>query len=78
VRFPRERLLEADEVFATSSIKEVFPVTRIDGKKIADGKPGPITRKLAQVFHDRILNLTRNSGGVFPMGHMGPLAGAAE
>lgn len=50
VRYPKERLYEADEVFMTSTIKEVFPVTQLDGKKIANGKPGPITRKLAQAF----------------------------
>jgi branched-chain amino acid aminotransferase len=48
VRFTRERLYSADEVFLTSSIKEVFPITQIDDKKIGDGRPGPFTRK----FHD--------------------------
>ena len=32
VRFPHERLYEADEVFMTSSIKEVFRVARVDSK----------------------------------------------
>jgi branched-chain amino acid aminotransferase len=49
-RFPRERLYEADEVFMCSTIKEVFPVTRVDGKKIGNGGPGPITRKLRDAF----------------------------
>ena len=51
VRFPRERLYEADEVFATSTIKEVFPVTSIDGKKIGNGKPGPLTLKIKKTYH---------------------------
>ncbi len=54
VRFPRERMLEADEVFITSSLKEVFPVTRLDKKKIGNGKPGPVTRKLAEAFKKEI------------------------
>jgi branched-chain amino acid aminotransferase len=54
VRFPRERLHEADEAFISSSIKEVFPITRIDGKKIGSGKPGPVTRKLAEALRRRI------------------------
>jgi branched-chain amino acid aminotransferase len=58
VRFPRERMYEADEVFASSSIKEVFPVTRLDGRKIGNGKPGPITRRLAQAMRERIAKLT--------------------
>jgi branched-chain amino acid aminotransferase len=54
VRFPSERLHEADEVFATSSLKEVFPVTQIDHVKIKGGKPGPITLRLHEVFQTMI------------------------
>ncbi len=50
VLFPKERLYEADEVFMTSTIKEVFPVVQIDDVKIANGKPGKITRELKQAF----------------------------
>lgn len=60
VRFPKERLYEADEVFMTSSIKEAFPVTELDGKKIGDGKPGPITRRLAQAVREDALRIVRN------------------
>ena len=56
VRFPRERLLEADEVFVTSSIKEVFPVTRMGSGNskitIQSGKPGPLTLKLANGYKE--------------------------
>ncbi len=45
IRFTPERLYAADEVFLTSSIKEVFPITQIDDKKIGEGRPGPFTRK---------------------------------
>lgn len=54
VRFPKERLYEADEVFMTSTIKEVFPVTQVDQKKIAKGKPGPITEKLHHAFKKEV------------------------
>lgn len=51
VRFPRERLYEGDEVFITSSIKEVFPITRIDGIT----KPiGPITKRLHAAYLEEI------------------------
>jgi branched-chain amino acid aminotransferase len=53
-RFPPARLYEADEVFASSSIKEVWPVTRLDDRVVADGRPGPVTRRLAQLFHDEV------------------------
>jgi branched-chain amino acid aminotransferase len=47
----RERdLFTADEVFITSSSIEVVPVIRAGGKKIADGKPGRITRDLQQRY----------------------------
>jgi branched-chain amino acid aminotransferase len=49
-RFPPGRLSEADEVFMTSSIKEVFPVTRIDGEMIGNGREGPVTRVLAAEY----------------------------
>jgi branched-chain amino acid aminotransferase len=46
VRFPKERLHQADEVFLTSTTRDVFPITRVDGKKIGTGKPGPATLHL--------------------------------
>jgi len=61
VRFPKERLYEADEVFMTSSIKEVFPVTRIDGRKIGNGTPGKQTRRLHDKFNELISHRTRSA-----------------
>jgi branched-chain amino acid aminotransferase len=52
VHFPKERMYEADEVFTASTIKEIFPVTRLDGRTIGGGKPGPVTRKLAKAFSE--------------------------
>jgi branched-chain amino acid aminotransferase len=49
-RFPRERMFEADECFLTSTIKEVFPITQLDGKPVADGAMGPVTRRLLELF----------------------------
>ncbi len=65
VLFPKERLYEADEVFMTSTIKEVFPVVQIDDRKIAGGKPGKITRELKRLFEqasfERADRLARNA-----------------
>jgi branched-chain amino acid aminotransferase len=58
VRFPRDRLLEADEMFASSTLKEVFPVLSIDGHRIGTGKPGPLTRKLHGLFRKEFLPRT--------------------
>jgi branched-chain amino acid aminotransferase len=46
----RHELYNADEAFMTSTLKEVIPVTRIDGRLIGTGRPGPITRRLRQAF----------------------------
>lgn len=43
-------LLTADEVFLTGTAAGIVPVTKIAGRVIGDGKPGPITRKLMERF----------------------------
>ena len=40
----------ADEVFLTSSIREIAPVVAIDGRNVGAGKPGPITRAIAAAY----------------------------
>ncbi len=40
----------ADEVFLTSTLKEILPVTEIDGVKVGDGRPGPVTTRLRYMF----------------------------
>jgi branched-chain amino acid aminotransferase len=41
----------ADEVFLTGSAAEVIPVVEIDSRTIGTGKPGPLTKKLTEKFH---------------------------
>lgn len=50
VRYPKEYLYQADEVFVSSSLKEVLPVFDLDGKKIGSGKAGPITKMIKGAF----------------------------
>jgi D-alanine transaminase len=47
-------LYQADEVFLTGTTVEVLGVVLIDGKVIGDGQPGPITRRLAASFTNRV------------------------
>ena len=47
-----KELYGADEVFLTSSFKEVLPVTQIDGKKVGSGKVGKVTMDLMRKFSD--------------------------
>lgn len=39
-----------DEVFITSSVKEVVPVTAIDSIEIGEGKIGPVSKKIMHLF----------------------------
>ncbi len=41
----------AREAFITSATNTVMPVVAIDGHSIGDGKPGPTTRRLREIFH---------------------------
>lgn len=50
--FTREQLFAADEAFVTSTTMEVLPLTVIDGTTIGTGRPGPITRRLGQLYVD--------------------------
>jgi D-alanine transaminase len=43
-------LYGADEVFLTGTTVEVLAVVRVDGKSIGDGRPGPVTQRLAAGF----------------------------
>ena len=45
-----EELLEADELFISSTLREVLPVTRLDGRAVGQGRPGPVTRRIHQAF----------------------------
>jgi D-alanine transaminase len=52
-------LLNAKEVFITSSTLLIRPVNKINEKIIADGKIGEITKKLYQLYQDFIFSLNR-------------------
>ena len=49
-----EDLRTADEAFLTSSLKEIAPVTTLDGATVGDGRPGPVTRALLAAYRARI------------------------
>ena len=40
----------ADEAFCTGTMGELAGVTEIDGRKIGDGRPGPMTARLSDLF----------------------------
>ena len=47
----RDDLKSFSEAFITSTTKEVCPVVRVDDTQIGDGKVGPVTQKLIELFN---------------------------
>ncbi|MEM3205104.1 MAG: branched-chain amino acid transaminase [Candidatus Micrarchaeaceae archaeon] len=50
----REELYTADEAFFAGTAAEVTPIVNIDGIRIGSGKPGPITKMLAEKYSDAV------------------------
>jgi D-alanine transaminase len=48
--FTPEEAYAADEAFLTSASQFVMPIVEIDGKRIGGGQPGPVSRKLRELF----------------------------
>jgi D-alanine transaminase len=42
----------ADEVWVTSSSKEILAIVTLDGKPVADGKPGPLFKRAFQLYQE--------------------------
>ena len=51
-RVSEQTVREADEIWVTSSTKEVLAVTTLDGKPVGNGKPGPVFRRMHQFYQD--------------------------
>jgi len=49
-----EQVYSADECFLTGTAAEVIAVTKVDGKAIGSGKPGPMTNRLLGAFREFI------------------------
>jgi D-alanine transaminase len=62
--FRPEAVLAAREAFTTSASGFVTPVVRLDGRELGDGRPGPVTLRLRNLYLDEVRNARR--GRVFP------------
>ena len=51
-------IYRADEMFCTGTMGELATVTKVDGRVIGNGQPGPVTRRLSELFVER----TRSEG----------------
>ncbi len=54
----RYDIYTADECFLTGTAAEIIPAVVLDSRPIGDGRPGPVTRRLMERFHE----LTRTTG----------------
>jgi branched-chain amino acid aminotransferase len=51
----------AEEVFITSAIRGVMPVSEVDGTAIGDGRPGRLTRRLIQLYAGYLADVARGT-----------------
>ena len=50
--FEEARIRAADELWITSSTKEVLAIVTLDGQPIGNGQPGPMFRRMYQLYQD--------------------------
>jgi branched-subunit amino acid aminotransferase/4-amino-4-deoxychorismate lyase len=55
--FDVEEIGRAQEMFLTSSTREVVPIARVEGKAIGSGSPGPVTQMLLREYRKAIERL---------------------
>jgi branched-chain amino acid aminotransferase len=51
----RSELTMSDEIFLTGTAAEITPIIAMDGKKIGNGKPGNITKKMMSEYQDIVM-----------------------
>jgi branched-chain amino acid aminotransferase len=49
-KFARDTLYLADELFMTGTAAEVTPVREVDNRRIGKGEPGPVTKKIQEIY----------------------------
>ncbi len=54
----------AQELLLTSSTKEIMPITRLDGKPVGDGKPGPMFALLYQLYQNYKVTVMRGAASI--------------
>ena len=52
----------ADEVFVSSSSKEVLAIVQLDGRPVGEGRPGPVFRRVYQLYQDFKREVMRAGG----------------
>ncbi|MCZ6618384.1 MAG: branched-chain amino acid transaminase [Gammaproteobacteria bacterium] len=70
-RITRDEVYICDEAFFTGTAAEVLPIRELDGRRIGDGKRGPLTERLQTAYFDQV----RGKRNAFPEWHT-PVDGA--
>jgi len=52
--FDVEEIRTADEMFLTSTTREVVPIARVDGNPVGTGRPGPVTMRLLEAYRHTV------------------------
>lgn len=47
---PEDKLYDADEIWLTSSTREIMPVTRLNDRPVGNGRPGPLHARLLALY----------------------------
>ncbi|MDQ6838988.1 MAG: branched-chain amino acid transaminase [Actinomycetota bacterium] len=50
----RSDLYVAEEAFLSGTAAEVVPISSVDDRMVGDGRPGPMTRRIQEVFSDAV------------------------
>jgi branched-chain amino acid aminotransferase len=61
-RITRDEVYIADEAFFTGTAAEVLPIRELDGRVIGDGRRGPITTQLQQMYFDVVHGRSEQHG----------------
>ena len=57
---PRMELSMSDEIFLTGTAAEITPIISMDSKKVGNGKPGVITKKMMKEYTNIVMNKNDN------------------
>ena len=60
---PREYLYLCDELFMCGTAAEVTPIRSVDGRQVGTGKPGPVTRRIQDLFFGLFDGRTKDTRG---------------
>jgi len=60
--FEEARIRAADELWTTSSAREILPITTLDGKPIGSGRPGPMFTRMYGIYQDYKQHVMRTKG----------------